>query len=127
MEIPTGTQLGHYEIISSLGAGGMGAVYLAEDMQLRRKVALKILLTELTKHEDRVRRFQQEARAVSAINHPNIITIYEIGEVDSTHYIATEFINGPTLRKHLKQNSLGIIDILEIAIQVANAISEAHG
>src|SRR5437763_5580115 len=95
------TSISRYKIIEKLGAGGMGEVFLAEDTKLGRKVALKLLSDEFTKHEDRVRRFQQEARAASALNHPTILTIYEIGEVADRHYIATESIDGETLRARL--------------------------
>src|SRR5947207_12494586 len=95
------TTLAHYRIISKLGAGGMGEVYLATDTTLDRKVALKLLPAEFTQDEDRVRRFIQEAKAASALNHPNIITIYEIGQAEGAHYIATEFIDGSTLRQQM--------------------------
>ena len=95
-----GQTIGHYEIMSTLGVGGMGEVYLAEDSSLGRKIALKLLPAEFTRDTDRVRRFQQEARAASALNHPNIITIHEIGQVDDRPFIATEFIDGETLREH---------------------------
>src|SRR5437016_5183360 len=103
---PVDTPIAHYRILSRLGAGGMGEVYLAEDTRLKRKVALKLLPPQFTADADRVRRFEQEAQAASALNHPNIITIYEIGEEQGTHYIATEFIDGPTLRGHLKGEKL---------------------
>src|SRR5207237_3349277 len=83
-----GRTLGHYKILESIGAGGMGEVYLAEDIRLERKVALKLLPPYVTRDDERVRRFQQEARAASALNHPNILTIYEIGDIDSRHFIA---------------------------------------
>src|SRR5438093_385487 len=98
--------ISHYRIVSQLGAGGMGEVYLAEDTKLDRKVALKLLPAEFTQDADRVRRFMQEAKAASALNHPNIITIYEIGEVDGIHYIATEFINGLTLRQQMAKEKM---------------------
>src|SRR5262245_260301 len=101
-----GSLLGHYRIAAKLGAGGMGEVYLAEDTRLRRKAALKLLPAEFTRYADRVRRFEQEAQAASALNHPNIITIYEIGAVDGAHFIATEFIDGQTLRERLKVERL---------------------
>jgi len=98
---PIGRRIGHYQVQSLLGAGGMGEIYLAQDTQLGRKVAIKLLPVEFTADAGRVRRFAQEARAVSALNHPNIITIFEIGQEGSTHYIATEFIDGETLRQRM--------------------------
>src|SRR5207244_12521326 len=92
-----GSVLDRYEVLSLLGAGGMGEVYLARDTRLNRKVALKLLPDHFTKNPERVRRFEQEARAASALNHPNIITIYEVGEIAETHCIAAEFIEARTL------------------------------
>ena len=92
MTIAAGTTLGHYEIRSLVGAGGMGEVYLAYDTQLRRPVALKLLPAKFTEDEDRLRRFEQEAYSASALNHPNILTIYEIGNVNSTRFIAMEYV-----------------------------------
>src|SRR5215475_4260800 len=126
MAVVAGTKFDRYEIISPLGAGGMGEVYLARDMRLERKVALKLLLDERTKDDQRVLRFEQEARAASALNHPNIITIYEIGDYGSTHFIATEFIEGLTLRKILAEGKMPVIAALDVAIQVASALSAAH-
>ncbi|HZF39689.1 MAG TPA: protein kinase, partial [Blastocatellia bacterium] len=126
MTVVAGTRFDRYEIISPLGAGGMGEVYLARDMRLERKVALKLLLDERTKDDQRVLRFEQEARAASALNHPNIITIYEIGDYGSTHFIATEFIEGLTLRKILAEGKMPVIAALDVAIQVASALSAAH-
>src|SRR5215831_6593246 len=120
------TAIAHYRVVSFLGAGGMGEVYLAEDTKLGRKVALKILSTEFTKNEERVRRFQHEARAASALNHPNILTIYEIGEADGLHYIATEYIEGQTLRKYLNASRRSLNEVLDIGIQIASALAEAH-
>src|SRR5881296_1915471 len=99
MPISPGMRLGRYEVRSQIGEGGMGEVYLAEDTQLRRRVALKILPAEVASREDRMRRFIQEAQAAAALNHPNIAHIYEIGEADGVHFIALEFIDGPTLRE----------------------------
>ena len=101
-----GVELGHYKIISAIGAGGMGEVFLAEDLRLDRKVAIKVLPPDFAKDEDRLRRFVQEAKATSALNHPNILTVYEIGEVDGQNYIATELIDGTTLRTGRKEQSL---------------------
>src|SRR5205807_3969017 len=100
--LSSGTKLGRYEIRSKIGEGGMGEVYLAQDTKLDRKVALKILPAEVAAREDRMRRFVQEAKAASALNHPNILTIYEIEQIDSTHFIATEFIDGETLRLRMQ-------------------------
>jgi eukaryotic-like serine/threonine-protein kinase len=126
MTVVAGTKFDRYEIISPLGAGGMGEVYLARDMRLERKVALKLLLDERTRDDQRLLRFEQEARAASALNHPNIITIYEIGDYGSTHFIATEFIEGLTLRKILADGKMPVIAALDVAIQVASALSAAH-
>jgi len=119
--------IAHYRILKRLGKGGMGEVFLGEDTkQHGRKVALKVLPPELTKDESRVRRFKQEARAILALNHPNILTIFEIGEADSTFYIATEFIEGETLRQCLWRNPIKVDEALGIAIQVAMALEAAH-
>ena len=121
----TGQALNHYTILELLGAGGMGEVYLAEDTRLKRRVALKLLPAELTANTDRLRRFEQEAQAASALNHPNIITIHEIGETESAHFITTEYIEGDTLRLHLSR-ALKLNEVLDICIQVAGALSAAH-
>src|SRR5256885_9635228 len=118
-----GQKLGHYLVLELLGAGGMGEVYLAEDARLGRKVALKMLPAYLTTEDERVRRFQQEARAASALNHPNIITIYEIGQIDSYYFMATEFIEGETLRQHMTRRQLKIGEALDIAIQIGSALA----
>jgi len=117
--------VGHYRIVSLLGEGGMGRVYLAEDTKLHRPVALKFLSRNFTQDQDRLRRFEQEARAASALNHPNILTIYEIGESEDQRYIATELIEGETLRERL-HTELGVDDALEISIQIASALVAAH-
>jgi serine/threonine protein kinase/Tfp pilus assembly protein PilF len=121
-----GTKLGRYEIRSQLGEGGMGEVYLAQDTRLDRKVALKILPPKLAEDKDRMSRFVREAKFASALNHPNIITIHEIGEIDGLHFIATEYIEGETLKTQLKRESLSLKSILEIALQVASALDAAH-
>ena len=119
-------QIGPYQIVELLGKGGMGEVYLAEDIRLGRKVALKLLPPELVSDELRVLRFQQEARTASALNHPNILTIFDIGEVESTHFIATEFVKGETLRGCLSANKMNVQRALNIVIQVASALGAAH-
>src|ERR1041385_574058 len=126
MSLVTGTHLGPYVVLSSLGAGGMGEVYLAEDTRLDRKVALKLLPAEFTQDEDRVRRFIQEAKAASALNHPNIITIHEIGQEQDAHYIATEFIDGQTLRQHFASEKLSLPAALEVMVQATSALVAAH-
>ncbi len=126
MPIDPGTNIGPYKVLDSLGAGGMGEVYLARDTRLGRKIALKFLSVDFTKDEERVRRFQQEARAASALNHPNLITIFEIGEVDSVHFISTEFIEGETLRRRMSPARMSTVEICDVAIQVASALTAAH-
>ncbi|HKA20039.1 MAG TPA: protein kinase [Blastocatellia bacterium] len=126
MAIELGSNIGPYKVLDSLGAGGMGEVYLARDTRLGRKIALKFLSVDFTKDEERVRRFQQEARAASALNHPNLITIFEIGEVESVHFISTEFIEGQTLRNRIAPGRISTIEICDIAIQVASALTAAH-
>jgi serine/threonine-protein kinase len=125
-ELSAGERLGHYRIVSLLGAGGMAQVYLAEDTRLGRKVALKLLPISLIRIDSRLRRFQREARAASALNHPNILTIYDISEVEGRHLIATEYIEGETLRQRIKHANLTLEECLEISRQVANALSAAH-
>jgi serine/threonine protein kinase/tetratricopeptide (TPR) repeat protein len=120
------SQVSHYRILEKLGEGGMGEVYLAEDMKLGRKVAIKILSEEYTTNKDRLHRFEQEASAASNLNHPNILTIHEVGTDDGRHYIATEYIDGLTLRRKANASHLEIPEILDIAVQVASALEEAH-
>jgi class 3 adenylate cyclase/tetratricopeptide (TPR) repeat protein/predicted Ser/Thr protein kinase len=124
--LPPGTMLGPYRIIEKLGEGGMGAVYLAKDARLGRRVALKFLPAHFASDEERVRRFQQEARAASALNHPNIITVHEIGELEGRHFIATEFVEGRTLRECVEAGPLPVEQALEVCAQVAGALSKAH-
>jgi serine/threonine protein kinase/Tol biopolymer transport system component len=137
--LEAGHLIGHYRIAALLGAGGMGEVYRAEDLKLGRQVALKLLPAEFTTQVERVRRFEMEARAASALNHPNILTIYEVGQADSLNFIATEYVDGQTLRQHMRESELGTshdpsvselpIDIghvLELATQIASALAAAH-
>jgi serine/threonine protein kinase len=126
LTITAGTRLGRYEIRSQIGAGGMGEVYLAQDTKLDRKVALKILPVEVATNQDRMRRFVQEAKAASALNHPNIITIHEIDQTDSINFIATEFIDGETLRERMRSAPMRLGDVLDVAAQIASALSAAH-
>jgi Tol biopolymer transport system component len=128
-EAPTlavGHAIGHYTVLSLLGAGGMGEVYLAQDTRLGRKVALKLLLREFTDDPERVRRFELEARAASALNHPNILTIHEIGQADGVYFIATEFIEGETLRARMARDRMRLAEAIDVAAQVASALDVAH-
>ncbi len=122
-----GQSISHYRILDKLGAGGMGEVYLAEDTTLNRRVAVKLLPAEYTRNEERLRRFKQEAKAASALNHPNILTIHEVGEEGDHRFIVTEFIDGETLRALLKRKGgMKTNDALNVAIQVASALAAAH-
>src|SRR6266536_6310415 len=104
MAIPQGTKLGRYEIRSLLGAGGMGEVYLGYDLNLHRQVAVKVLRADLTTDKDRLQRFEREAYAASSLNHPNILTIHEIGSANEVHFIVTEFVDGESLGQHLQRD-----------------------
>jgi eukaryotic-like serine/threonine-protein kinase len=126
LTISAGTRLGRYEIRAKIGAGGMGEVYLAEDTKLDRKVAIKILRADVAADRRRMQRFVQEAKAASALNHPNIITIHEIDEDNSNHFIATEFIEGETLRKRSARTRLSVAESLNVATQVASGLAAAH-
>src|SRR5437016_3137958 len=121
-----GKQMGHYQVVSLIGRGGMGEVFLAQDASLGRKVALKLLRSDFTRIEERLRRFQQEARAASALNHPNILTIHEIGHDGSLHFMATEYVEGETLRQHLSGARITVGQTLDVAVQVASALAAAH-
>jgi eukaryotic-like serine/threonine-protein kinase len=125
--ISPNTELSHYKILSKLGAGGMGEVYLAQDTSaLGRMVALKLLSAEVASNKDRLQRFTQEARTVSNLNHPNILTVYEFGQTESTSFIATEYIDGLTLRQHLSDRRFKLIDVLDLALQIMAALNAAH-
>jgi eukaryotic-like serine/threonine-protein kinase len=118
--------LGHYKIVKKIGSGGMGEVYLAEDTRLNRKVALKLLPPEFTNDKGRIRRFEKEARAVSALNHPNILTIYDIGQIGNSSFIASEYVDGETLRQRVRNSKMPLKEILTVCIQAAEALNAAH-
>jgi serine/threonine protein kinase len=121
-----GNSIGNYKMLALIGSGGMGEVYLAEDTKLGRQLAIKLLPSCFNADDERVRRFQQEARAASALNHPNIITIHEVGEANGRQFLATEFIDGVTLRQRMQAGDLRLMEALEIGAQVASALSAAH-
>ncbi|HEY6334177.1 MAG TPA: protein kinase, partial [Blastocatellia bacterium] len=118
--------ISHYRILKKLGEGGMAEVFLAEDTRLKRKVALKFLSAQLTSDESRLNRFRQEARAASSLNHPCILTVFDIGEADSAHFIATEYVEGETLRRRISRTPMDLTEALDIGIQVAGALAAAH-
>src|SRR5438309_10082343 len=124
--LSSGTRLGRYEIRSQIGAGGMGEVYLAEDLQLHRKVALKVLPPAVAAKGDRMRRFVQEAQAAAALNHPNIAHIYEIGEGEGVHFISMEYIDGETLREKIHRDKAPLPKLLKYLTQVAEGLAKAH-
>src|SRR2546425_4543682 len=126
MTLGAGTKLGRYEIRSKIGEGGMGEVYLAEDTQLHRKAALKVLPPEVASHQDRMRRFHQEATAAAALNHPNIAHIYEIGEYDGVNFIAMEFIDGQTLREKIYQERTELRKLIRVLQHAAEGLARAH-
>src|SRR5262249_30675320 len=125
MTLSAGTKVSRYRVLSLLGAGGMGEAYLAEDTHLERKVALKLLPAQFTKDEERVRRFILEAKAASALNHPNIITIYEIGEAEAGRFIAMEFVQGRTLREMIGKSPSPEV-LAAAGGQIAQALAVAH-
>jgi eukaryotic-like serine/threonine-protein kinase len=125
-DLLVGHTIGHYKISKRIGTGGMGEVYLATDMTAGRKAALKLLPTRFTSDAERLKRFQQEAHALVGLNHPNILTVYEIGEDHSTHYIASELIEGDTLRQRLMRGRMELRETVDVAIQVASALAAAH-
>jgi serine/threonine protein kinase len=126
VNIDAGTRLGHYEIRSKIGEGGMGEVYLAEDLRLRRRVALKVLPPHLAADADRLHRFEREAFAASALNHPNILTIFEFGAEAQTHFLVAEFVEGLSLRQRLAGGPLPLPECLDMTIQIASALAAAH-
>ncbi|HSE36152.1 MAG TPA: serine/threonine-protein kinase, partial [Blastocatellia bacterium] len=122
----SGEEIGDYRLMEELGRGGMGTVCLAYDTRLKRKAALKILPSRLINNPERVRRFQREARAASALNHPNIITIYDFGQENGRNYIASEFVEGRTLRAYVGDPGFTLNEIIDVAVQVARALEAAH-
>jgi eukaryotic-like serine/threonine-protein kinase len=124
--LEAGQKIGHYTIMALLGAGGMGEVYLAKDQKLDRQVAVKILNERFNRHESSLQRFVREAKAASALNHPNILVIHEIGEADDAHYIVSEYVTGQTLRELVSEAPMKLADVLDIGVQIANALAAAH-
>src|SRR5579864_3298849 len=122
MSLAPATQLGPYRIVALIGSGGMGEVYRARDMRLLRDVALKVLPPAFTADPDRVRRFEQEARSVAALNHPNIVSVYDVGEADGVHFIVSELLEGETLRARLQSSPLPARKAIEVALQLATGL-----
>jgi serine/threonine protein kinase len=125
-DLAASTILSHYRIVSKIGVGGMGEVYLAHDTKLDRKVVLKILPTDVAANQDRMRRFVQEAKAAAALNHPNIAHIYEIGESDGRNFIAMEFVEGVTLREKINRKRTELSKLLRYLQHVAVGLAKAH-
>lgn len=126
VDLPADSVISHYRIVSKIGSGGMGEVFLAEDTKLERHVAIKVLPDEIAVDAERIQRFIGEARAASALSHPNILTIYEIGETDGRRFMVTEYVNGQTLKDFLQNDRLPIHEILNIAVQIISALEAAH-
>ena len=126
MALTCGTKLGLYEIVAPLGAGGMGEVYRARDAALDRDVAVKVLPIAFSEDSDRLRRFKQEAQAAAALNHPNLLTIYHVGEHESAPYIVSELLEGETLRQRLEGGALPVRKAIEYALQIARGLAAAH-
>src|ERR1700730_5783664 len=126
MTLAAGTRLGSYEILSAIGMGGMGEVYRARDTKLSREVAIKVLPANLASDTARLQRFEKEARTASALNHPNIVSIFEIDSVGSTTFIVMEFVEGKTLRELLLAGALPMKRVLSLSAQAADGLSKAH-
>jgi len=126
MPLTIGAHFDHYEILSPLGAGGMGEVWRARDLRLSREVAIKTLPEEFSNDADRLQRFEREAQAASALNHPNIVTIYEIGDCAGVNYIAAEYVDGITLRERINHSPIKLREAVNISMQIAGALVAAH-
>src|SRR5260370_3550448 len=126
MSLTSGTQLGPYEIQSPLGAGGMGEVYRARDTRLNRDVAIKVLPESFARDADRLRRFEQEARTVAAVNHPNILGVYDIGQYQGSPYMVCELLDGETLREKMQEGAMAQRRAMEYASQIAEGLAAAH-
>ena len=126
MPLNPGSKLGAYQILESIGAGGMGEVYVAEDPKLSRKVALKVLPPEMAAKPERLMRFEREAKAVAALNHPNIVTIHSVEEADGLHFLTMELVEGKTLSELIPKKGLPLNKFLDIAIALADAVAAAH-
>jgi serine/threonine protein kinase len=126
MPLSAGTRLGPYQVLAPIGAGGMGEVYRARDSRLGREVALKILPAAFASDSDRVRRFEQEGRAAAALNHPNIVVIYDAGSEGDVFYVATELLEGETLRERLATHALPVRKAIDYVIQIARGLATAH-
>ena len=126
MPLAPGTSFGTYQIVAPIGSGGMGEIYRAHDPRLNRDVALKVLQESFTADPDRLRRFEQEARAVAALNHPNIVSVFDVGVADKVHYIVTELIEGETLRQRIPPQGVPTRKAVELAVQLANGLAAAH-
>ena len=121
-----GTTISHYRVLDKLGSGGMGVVYRAQDTRLGREVAIKVLPESFASDPDRLRRFEQEARAVATLNHPNILAVHDIGTQEKTPYIVTELLEGRTLREQLDEGALPVRKAMQCAQQIANGLAAAH-
>src|SRR5664279_2525997 len=126
MPLVAGSRLGSYEIIAPLGAGGMGEVYRAHDATLKRDVAIKVLPEYWSHDSERLRRFEQEARATAALNHPNIVSIFHVGQYDGSQYIVTELLHGETLRERLRKGPMRLREVLDSGVELARGLAAAH-